>query len=388
MGKRDDELYLRWLQLGVFSPIMRLHSTSHDLIAKEPWLYRGDISILAKQYLQLRHHLIPYLFTMDYRCHKDGIALVEPMYYQYPTDKNAYLVPNQYFFGSQLIVAPITQKADKKSGFASCKMWIPSGRYTDIFTKKIYNDSGLINVYRDISSIPILLKAGGILPMTQSNDNNIDNPDSLTLLTSRGNGSFDLYEDNGKTNFDGNNATTKFEVSETDTTLQFTIHAPSGKTSLLPTTRHFTLEIIDILQVKEYSISINGKTVIYTDNNCNAASKKTITNAENNGNGTNQPKNAVNADYSTQHFTLQLPPLKTNETAIVAITNFKTLGNAQPKDAVIEILSRWQKSNSVKKRVYKPIKATVDSKKLGRKLLGNMTLPASIKGAIKEVFKR
>ena len=110
MGYRDDDLYIRWLQFGVFSPIMRLHSTATELLGKEPWKYRSEVYSYAKEWLNLRHSLIPYIFTMDYRNHKDGIALCEPMYYSYPDYENAYKFKNQYMFGSELMVCPITSK--------------------------------------------------------------------------------------------------------------------------------------------------------------------------------------------------------------------------------------------------------------------------------------
>lgn len=80
-GYRDDDLYMRWIQFGVFSPIMRLHSTAKELLGKEPWKYKSEVYTCAKELLNFRHKLIPYIFTMDHRTHEDGIALCEPMYF-------------------------------------------------------------------------------------------------------------------------------------------------------------------------------------------------------------------------------------------------------------------------------------------------------------------
>ena len=81
MGYKDDELYLRWLQYGVFSPINRLHSTSNEFMGKEPWKTKKEVEKSATDYLRLRHRLIPYLYTINYLTHTQGIALCEPMYY-------------------------------------------------------------------------------------------------------------------------------------------------------------------------------------------------------------------------------------------------------------------------------------------------------------------
>ena len=94
MGYKDDELYLRWLQFGVFSPIMRLHSTSDEFMGKEPWKYSDSVKESAVKYLQLRHKLIPYIYSLNYRTYKYGRALIEPMYYTYD-ENEAYKAENQ-----------------------------------------------------------------------------------------------------------------------------------------------------------------------------------------------------------------------------------------------------------------------------------------------------
>lgn len=127
LGERNEELYLRWLQLGVFSPILRLHSTSSDLMGKEPWRYRPDVCAAAKDWLRLRHRLIPYLYTMDARTHREGLALCEPLYYAYPETEEAYdkAYRNGYLFGSQLLVYPIT--SPQKSSWVWA-LWTPGSR--------------------------------------------------------------------------------------------------------------------------------------------------------------------------------------------------------------------------------------------------------------------
>ena len=75
-------------------------------MGKEPWNYRWDVYALSKEYLRLRHRLIPYLYTMNWRTHSEGRALCEPMYYEWPEHAEAYTVPNEFLFGSELIVAP------------------------------------------------------------------------------------------------------------------------------------------------------------------------------------------------------------------------------------------------------------------------------------------
>lgn len=247
-GYKDDELYLRWIQFAVFSPILRLHSTSSDLLGKEPWKYRKDICETAKEWLRLRHSMIPYIYTMDYRTHKQGIALCEPMYYSYPEEKEAYSVPNQYMFGSEIMVCPITSKTDKKTGFGSVKAWIPEGRWTDIFTGEVYTGNKSLVLNRETNSIPVLAKEGAIIPLSADCGNGTDNPKSLKILVYSGNGSFSLYEDNGKTDFEQHNAITKFNVkySPENALMTVTVAQPQGDTSVIPQKRDITLVLMDI----------------------------------------------------------------------------------------------------------------------------------------------
>ncbi len=195
-GYRDDELYLRWLQLGVFSPINRLHSTANEFMGKEPWKYRSAVERAATEALRLRRRLIPYLYSMNRRTHAEGRALIEPMYYEYPREAAAYDVKNEFFFGSELIVCPVTQPSDKKSGLAPVKAWLPAGRFTDLFTGRIYKGGQTLTLFRDSDSIPVLAREGSILPLDcEDKANGCENPQALEMLVFRGNGQFDLYED-------------------------------------------------------------------------------------------------------------------------------------------------------------------------------------------------
>ena len=84
LGYKDDELYVRFLQFGVFSPINRMHSTSCLTFTKEPWAYMGGTGLIAEEFLRLRHRMIPFLYSASYENTDNGLALIEPMYYAYP----------------------------------------------------------------------------------------------------------------------------------------------------------------------------------------------------------------------------------------------------------------------------------------------------------------
>lgn len=195
-GIRDDEMAVRWLQFGVFSPIMRLHSTNNEFYGKEPWTFNPVAEQVMTNFLQLRHKMIPYLHTMNYRTHLYGIPLMQPMYYQHDTEE-AYNVPNQYYYGSEMIVCPITKPMDKRLQLAEFDAWLPEGKYIDFFTGQVYTGGRKMTLYRNLENIPVLVRAGGIIPMAEDyKDCHMHNPKELNVYIANGaDGSFDLYED-------------------------------------------------------------------------------------------------------------------------------------------------------------------------------------------------
>ena len=247
-GVQDDELYLRWLQYGVFSPINRLHSSNSDFMGKEPWKRNWAVNQIAEDFLRLRHKLIPYLYSCNFQTHKNGIPICSPIYYHHDCEE-AYQVKNQYFFGSQLMVSPITKPCDKRLNLASVKTWLPHGRWTDIFNGRIYQGGRWVHLYRDLDSIPVLAREGAIIPMYQTgntNDLSLDQP--LDIHIWRGNGYFELYDDDGETkNHElGHHAITTFTLEEQDHTIRLTIVPPANVHHLLPPQRKINLIFRDI----------------------------------------------------------------------------------------------------------------------------------------------
>ncbi len=261
MGIKDDELYLRWVQLGVFSPVMRLHSTNNEFMGKEPWNYSGSVGRIATQALRFRHKLLPYIYTMNYRTHTECRAICEPMYYAYPEDKNAYNCRNEFFFGTELIVAPITEHTSGKTNLAGVNVWIPEGRYTDIFTGRIYSGNQFVKMFRDLETIPVLAKEGAIIPMSENcRKNDCTNPESLEILVYRGNNTFTLYEDDGETLSyqNGEYLKTEMTVAENGNIVRFTIAKSEGTASVVPEKRTFTVKFGDIAGGKA-SVTVDGE---------------------------------------------------------------------------------------------------------------------------------
>ncbi|MEG1612886.1 MAG: glycoside hydrolase family 31 protein [Clostridia bacterium] len=322
-GHRSDEMYLRWLQYGVFSPINRMHSTSNDLLGKEPWAYRGDINHYLTEFLRLRHRLIPYIYTMNYLTYSEGRALCEPMYYSYPNENDAYNVKNQYMFGTELMVCPITSKIDNVTGMSGVNSWLPKGRWTDIFTGQVYNGGKKICLYRDETSIPVLAREGAIIPLANNVGNDSGNPKNVELWVYRGEGNFTLYEDDGfDNNYDTVWAKTKMCISEKDN-VTFTLNPTEGNLTVIPSERNYKICFKDVTsgQVK---VLVNDTIV------CDK--------------------------FYDKKLNIDLNNIKTTDKVIVLINDYTIKTNISHRDAICQVVAKCQGDNLFKMIAYGKLK--------------------------------
>lgn len=175
-GSFDGELTTRWVQFGVFSPINRLHSSNNLFSGKEPWNFRLDYQESQKKFLRLRASLVPYVDTANYLTNQQGIPIVKPLYYSYPDKKEAYQIKNEYFFGQEMLVSPITHPHDKSTQMGHSKTWLPEGQWVDYFNHILYLGNTVLKTYRPISQTPVFIKKGSLIV---TNPNYMENIDKL-----------------------------------------------------------------------------------------------------------------------------------------------------------------------------------------------------------------
>ncbi|MDR0447930.1 MAG: DUF5110 domain-containing protein, partial [Treponema sp.] len=242
-GVHDEELAVRWIQFGVFSPINRLHSTSSLFNGKEPWHYSTTVCGIMAEFLRLRHRLIPYLYSMNRRASRDGESLVQPLYYAEPENDEAYRVPNEYYFGSELLCCPLTVSSNCETRKAGFKAWLPPGIWIDFFNGRIYSGGRLLQLWRGLETMPVLAKAGGIVPLAETTANSVENPMALELFVFAGaEGSLRLWEDPGDgkpDDSDENWAETLFSLDWENG--QFIISPAQGNLAAIPAARSWTL---------------------------------------------------------------------------------------------------------------------------------------------------
>ncbi|MDF1490004.1 glycoside hydrolase family 31 protein [Tessaracoccus caeni] len=197
-GARDVELTVRWFQYGVFSPINRLHSSNSNFTTKEPWAFGAQAFDIMARFMRLRHRLIPSLYTAAWRAHTDAVAVVRPMYHDAPTVGEAYRVPNQSMFGEHLLVAPITAPEHDEAKLGVVNAWLPEGGWFDIFTGQHYRGGSQLALHRGLEQLPVLARAGAVLPLADAMEPVTDAPAALMLRVFPGDGISHLIEDHGE----------------------------------------------------------------------------------------------------------------------------------------------------------------------------------------------
>ena len=260
-GYRDEDLSVRWLQLGVFSPINRLHSSNSEFIRKEPWCFQEEAEAVMKRWLRLRHQLFPYIYTMNYRNHKELQPMVQPMYYAYPKKNGAYEAKNQFFFGSELMIAPITSPTNPLTQMGSTQVWLPEGDWFDFFSGQRYNGKTgrTLSVHRKLQDYPVFAKAGAIVPMQRGTV--LGSGENLDVLVFPGaDNGFALYEDSGEgSEFEqGAFAMTRMQLQWADTAV-FTVKPAEGMVSLLPERRNYRIILRGFARNISVKVLVDGK---------------------------------------------------------------------------------------------------------------------------------
>lgn len=194
----DPELYTRWLQYGVFTPIFKTHSTKDQRIVRYPWAF-PDHFFAMRDAIRLRYDLVPYIYNASRTNYDTGVAMCRPMYYDYPEQEEAYIYKEQYMFGDDILATAVVQPCDSLTGLAEREIWFPEGEWYDFATGMMYSGGRVVNLKYTLSENPWYAKAGSILPMNPSDIDNLQGRcDKLVLTFVPGaDGHLSHYEDDG-----------------------------------------------------------------------------------------------------------------------------------------------------------------------------------------------
>ena len=219
----EEELFVRWVQNGIFQPRFSIHSTNTDNTVTEPWMYSNSKKYIRRA-IELRYRLEPYFYSLMKRAADTGLPIMEPLVLEFQNDPDCYNEGVNFMLGESLLVANVVEK-----GAAQKTVYLPKGAdYYDFYTRKYYKGGQTIAIPVTLESIPLYLKSGAILPMDTNQMYNLatETVTALKLLcVPDRDAAFTLYDDDGCTmNYQkGLFRQTKISMkSGTFTTLNFT----------------------------------------------------------------------------------------------------------------------------------------------------------------------
>ncbi len=188
----DPDIYARWVQLGAFQPILRLHS-SHAL--RLPWDYPQPANGIAADFLRLREALVPYTYTLADESVNSGLPITRPLYLDYPGEPAAYSNPGEYLYGPDVLVAPVTTPGNVSTE----SVWFPPGQWTDWFTGATFTGPSTQTLTVPLDRTGVFVKAGGIVPEQARMEHVGARPGAPTIVRVYPGdaGRFSLYEDAG-----------------------------------------------------------------------------------------------------------------------------------------------------------------------------------------------
>jgi alpha-glucosidase len=254
VGSPDGELYARWLQLGVFSPLMRTH-TEWGSKDQEPWSYGPKFEAINKATIELRYKLLPYVYSVMYQASSTGIPAMRPLAFEYPDDRNLVMNETEFMFGDDLLIAPVLWP-----GETTRDVRLPKGEWYEYWTGRGYQGDASVTVDAPINRIPIFVKSGAILPsqqLLQYSDQAAIDPLTLTFYPADSSSST-YYEDDGHTfkYQDGSSWKRTIEQRRTPNSVNVTLGKVVG--TYRPPDRSLVLEVLDMPTIPQ-KVRIAGR---------------------------------------------------------------------------------------------------------------------------------
>ena len=260
----DPELYTRWLQYGVFTPIFKTHSTKDPRIERCIWCF-PDHMFLMRDAIRLRYTLAPYIYNAARENYDTGVGMCRPMYYDYPESDKAYETPEQFMFGNDILATTITQPVDSITGLAPRTIWFPEGAWFDCATGSMYEGGRTEELHYTLAENPHYAKAGSIIPMNPATVKNLQQPCDTLVLTfiPGGDGQLRHYEDDGMSQqYKTNYAVTTVTKKQEGNTVRVRISPREGSFAGASDSRSYELRFPAVFPPK--SVKVNGKELAYS----------------------------------------------------------------------------------------------------------------------------
>jgi alpha-glucosidase len=222
-GNTTPHLLTRWMEAGVFFPVMRAHSEI-NAIPHFPWLFGEEAEAAIRKALDLRYQLVPYLYSLAHEAHDTGVPMMRPLAMEFPGDSRCANLSDEWLLGKSLLVAPVLDDTEGR------RVYLPEGTWHALGSGKAIDGGDDIDVAAKLDEIPIYVRAGTILPLgpiIQHTDDLPGGPLEIQIYPGR-DAQFTLTEDDGLTTayLKGNLRHTKFVWNDATRTLSWKINGP------------------------------------------------------------------------------------------------------------------------------------------------------------------
>ena len=247
------DMYVRWVQLGTFQPLDRLHSHHGKRL---PWEYPAREGGIAADFLRLREALGPYVYTLAREAHDSGLPMARALYLRWPSQDAAYEHPSQYMFGRDLLVAPVAAPGDP----AEAKVWFPPGTWVDWFTGERHTGPAEKSLAVPLDRLPVFARSGGVVPLQPPVRTTPPGPRrSLILVAHRGTGRTTLYDDagDGFAHERGSYTRTRIRQHARGRSTTLVIGRARGRLAELPRRRIWELRMVGLR--KPRVVSVGGR---------------------------------------------------------------------------------------------------------------------------------
>jgi alpha-glucosidase (family GH31 glycosyl hydrolase) len=265
-GAVSPELYTRWIQFGLFSPILRTHTTKNPDAERRIWAYPPQYASVMRDAFQLRYALIPYLYTQSRKTYETGVAFFRPLYYDYPNAPEAYEFKDEYTFGDDMIVSPVVTELDKTTQLATKSIWIPEGEWIEWSSGTHLKGPAKMERSYALNEIPVFVRAGAIIPMAPKMEYSEQKPiDPLILTVMPGaSGETRVYADQGNSlGYKSNEfAWTPVKQSRQGDTVRVEVSAVEGSYPGMPQERAYEFRLFGVFPPKR--VTVNGQELKFT----------------------------------------------------------------------------------------------------------------------------
>ncbi|MBR4775217.1 MAG: DUF5110 domain-containing protein, partial [Bacteroidales bacterium] len=258
------EIYTRWLQYGVFTPIFKTHSTKSALIERRVWTYAPEYAAPMREAIRLRYTLSPYIYNAAREAYDSGICICRPLYYDYPEAPEAYKLNEEFLFGDRILATAVCEPVNAETGLAPREIWFPEGDdWYDMATGRIYKGGSTQTLSYTLNENPWWVKAGSIIPMASEDITSLQESSNvlrLFIAPGEGESSLNYYEDDGSSqDYTSRYATTLITKKADATSCKVVVSPRKGSYKGMPSTRR--LEFIIEGVFAPTSVRVNGSRV-------------------------------------------------------------------------------------------------------------------------------